>query len=256
MGVKSKLSTMLNTTPAPFANALPYVTLPYVLLTFDTQSVLDSKYRSAPSFSTQRSTPSPVIPNRPLLSFRAPPFCHSEHSEESKLTAHPPSTDLSFPASLEITQAKFCHSQRSIPSLPSRTQHPFPVILSAAKNLNSSHTHRSQTSHSSPHSKRHGPNSAIPNTASLPPVILNAAQRSEESKLLAHPPFTDLTFLPSLETTRPKFCHPEHSIPSLPSRTQPPPSCHLEHSIPSLPSRTQPPPPVILNAAQQFTLSF
>ena len=153
MGVKSKLSTMLNTTPAPFANALPYVTLPYVLLTFHTQSVLDLKYRSAPSFSTQRS---------------------------------------SLP----------CHSERSTPSLPSRTQRP------------------------------------------LSPVILNAAQRSEESKIIAHPPFTDLTFLPSLEATRPKFCHPEHSIPSLPSRTQPPPSCHLErsHLHPAIPNAAPSPP--------------
>ena len=114
----------------------------------------------------------------------------------------------------------------------------------------------------------HSERSAAP----LPPVILNEAQRSEESKLIAHPPFTDLRFLPSLETTRPKFCHPERSIPSLPSRTPPilsfqtqhpfppisnaPLSCHSGRSpsspaIPTaaplptaqiLPSRTQPPP--------------
>ena len=166
MGVKSKLSTMLNTTPAPFAN-----TLPYVLLTFHTQSVLDLKYRSAPSFSTQRSALSP---------------CHSEHS-----AAPLPSF----------------RTQRSTPSVIPNTAPSPPVILNAAP--------------SPP---------VILNAAQHPfPVILNAAQRSEESKIIAHPPFTDLTFLPSLETTRPKFCHPERNIPSLPFPTALP-LCHSEHS--------------------------
>ena len=56
------------------------------------------------------------------------------------------------------------------------------------------------------------------------------SEHSEESKILAHPPFTDLRFLPSLETTRPKSSHPERSTPSLPFPTQPPPSCHSERS--------------------------
>ena len=81
--MKSKLTTMLNTTPAPFANTLPYVTLPYVLLTFDTQStqsVLDLKYRSAPSFSTQRSS----LPCHSQRS-AAPLPCHSERSAVKNL---------------------------------------------------------------------------------------------------------------------------------------------------------------------------
>ena len=49
-----------------------------------------------------------------------------------------------------------------------RTQHPFTVIL---------------------------------NEASFP-VILNAAQRSEESKLIAHTPFADFKYLASLRMTR------------------------------------------------------
>ena len=153
MGVKSKLSTMLNTTPAPSANTLPYVTLPYVLLTFHTQSVLDLKYRSAPSFSTQRS---------------------------------------SLP----------CHSQRSAAV--------YPVILNAAQQFTLSFS--TQRSSLPCHSQR---------SAAVYPVILNAAQRSEESKIIAHPPFTDLTFLPSLETTRPKSSHPERSTLS---------PCHSERS--------------------------
>ena len=88
------------------------------------------------------------------------------------------------------------------------------------------HIHHSQTSASSLHSKRHGPIPAIPNRPLLPsgtqhpfPVIPNTApsslrhsersatplpchsEHSEESKLIAHTPFTDLSFLPSLEMT-------------------------------------------------------
>ena len=160
-----------------------------------------------------------------------------------------------------------CHSERNAALLP-------PVILNAAQRSEESKTlylSRSTTSDSSPHSKRHAQilpsrtqpsHSAIPNSSpfchsersalSLP-VILNAAQlpfchseHSEESKLIAHTPFTDLSFLPSLETTRANSCHPEHPpIPSfrgppiLPSRTALPsaipntaqlPFCHSEHS--------------------------
>ena len=212
MGVKSKLSTMLNTTPAPSANTLPYVTLPYVLLTFHTQSVLDLKYRSAPSFSTQRSS----LP------------CHSERSAavySAILNAAP-----SLPCHSERSPLLPCHSQRSAAVLPCHSQRSaavYPVILERSAAVYPVILNAAQQFY---------------------PVILNAAQRSEESKIIAHPPFTDLTFLPSLETTRPKSSHPERSIPSLPSRTQPPPSCHSERSAAVY--------PVILNAAQQFTLSF
>ena len=206
MGVKSKLSTMLNTTPAPSANTLPYVTLPYVLLTFHTQSVLDLKYRSAPSFSTQRSS----LP------------CHSQRSAAVYPVILNAAQQFTLSFSTQRSSLESVILQRSaavyIPVILERSAAVYPVILERS--------------------------------AAVYPVILNAAQRSEESKLLAHPPFTDLTFLPSLETTRPKFCHPERSVPSLVilNAAQPSPFCHSERSAAVY--------PVIPNAAQQFTLSF
>ena len=123
------------------------------------------------------------------------------------------------------------------------------------KNLKSLHTHQSPISDSSPHSKRHGPNSAIPNTASLPchpershlhpvipiappschlersaavyPVILNAAQRSEESKSVAPAAISHFRFLPSLEMTGANFCYSERIL-SL--RTAP--FCHSFQAAP------------------------
>ena len=94
----------------------------------------------------------------PILSFRGPPPVI-------------PNTAPFSPVTLNATQ----------PPLP-------PVIPNTVRNLNSLHIHHSQTSHSSPHSKRHGPNSAIPNTASLP----------------CHP-----------ERSVPSPCHSERSVPSL-----------------------------------------
>ena len=158
MGVKSKLSTMLNTTPAPSANTLPYVTLPYVLLTFHTQSVLDLKYRSAPSFSTQRSS----LPCHSRTQRSSLP-CHSR-------TTHPERSSLP------------CHSQRS---------------------------------------------------AAVYPVILNAAQRSEESKSLAPAAISHFRFLPSLEMTGANFCYSERmsvtpNSPLLSFIPSSPLSCHPE----------------------------
>ena len=50
-----------------------------------------------------------IIPNDPLLlSFRTTPFfCHSEHSEESKIAAHKPFTDFRHLALLGLTRDKW-----------------------------------------------------------------------------------------------------------------------------------------------------
>ena len=142
MGVKSKLSAMLNTTPAPFANTLPYVTLPYVLLTFHTQSVLDLKYRSAPSFSTQRSS----LPCHSQRSAAVYPVIlnTAQRSEESKIIAHPPFTDLTFLPSLETTRPNFCYSERILSSrtllLSCHSEQPPSVIHSKQPPILSSRT--------------------------------------------------------------------------------------------------------------------
>ena len=206
------------------------------------------------SLRTQPSLPLSFRTQRPFpLSFptQPPPSCHSEQPHSVILSEVPSSLAIlsAAPSSSVIPNTApfpLCHSERSAALLP--------VIPNTVRNLNSLHTHHSQTSHSSSHSKRHVPNSAIPNAATsilsfrtqrpFPLVILNVAQHpfchsehSEESKLTAPPPSTDLRFLASLETTRPKFCHSERSIPSLPSRTAPSPVIpnsspfrHPEHS--------------------------
>ena len=163
-----------------------------------------------------------------------------------------------MPKSPADSKRLICHSERSIPSLPSRTppilsfrtQRPFPLSFrSTARNLNSLHPtiHRpqippftrndtsqilpSRTQHPFPchpersikspcHSRTQPPpscHSERPPIPSFRTASFCHSEHSEESKLIAHPPFTDLRFLPSLETTRAKFCHPERSIPSLSS---------------------------------------
>ena len=138
--------------------------------------------RPLPRCHSERSAaPSSVIPStaRNLNSLHPHHPQTSNPSHHSK--SHVPHSAIpnAAPSSLVILNA----AQRPLPLvIPSTTPSP-PVIPNTVRNLNSLHTHHPQTPASSPHSKRHGPNSAIPNTASLPchseqrpfPVIPNSS---------------------------------------------------------------------------------
>ena len=60
----------------------------------------------------------------------------------------------------------------------------YAVILNVSVNLNTAHVY-----------------SVILNAAPSSPVILSAAQRSEESEIIANTPFTDFRFLAALGMT-------------------------------------------------------
>ena len=226
-------------------------------------------------------------PSSPATTEKPHP-CHSEHSAPSppSRAQHPFSLPFRtapspiIPSSPPILPFRTQHTFPAIPNaatsiLSFRTQRPFPpVILNTVRNLNSLHLHHSQTSHSSPHSKRHGPISAIP-SATLscleplphsafrtppilsfrgpPPVIPNTAPFSPVTLNATQPPLppvipNTVRNLNSLHIHHPQTSHssphskrhgPNSAIPntaSLPCHPERsvPSPCHSERSVPSL----------------------
>ena len=106
---------------------------------------------------------------------------------------------------LEWQQAVVYHTSaprtllKDPPLLSFRTQRPYPV-LNRSPILHSEPPSHSVIPNSpilpfraAPFCHSEQPPSVILNAAPSPPVILNVAQRSEESKIIAHTPFTDFS---------------------------------------------------------------